>query len=219
MCACAERLVAVAALARQPARGRECGVRGRLTWAPGVGAARVGSCEREARARVMSARPRREEELAGRRTVAAPHCRAPEAGNELGARSKRSVREPRTADCGRAFVPGHDLRAPTETRSALRYVLMNAQKHHRVIGDRAVADPLSSAASFDGYARAPATFGDLDPWPRVAPRTWLLGVGWRQRGGLLDPADALRRAGQERGRLRSGSSGRGRRRSDRAPAR
>ena len=71
-----------------------------------------------------------------------------------------------------------DLRTPTETRNALRYVLMNAQKHHRVIGDRAFADPLSSAASFDGYTRLPATFEDRDPWPRVAPRTWLLGVGW-----------------------------------------
>ena len=83
----------------------------------------------------------------------------------------------------------HDLRTPTETRNALRYVLMNAQKHHRIIGDRAFADPCSSAASFDGFARPPATFEDLHPWSRVAPRTWLLGVGWRERG-LLDPADA-----------------------------
>ena len=93
-----------------------------------------------------------------------------------------------------------DLRTPTETRNALRYVLMNAQKHHRVIGDRAFADPLSSAASFDGYARPPVTFEDRDPWPRVAPRTWLLGVGWRSRGGLLDPADAP----VPRGRARHG---------------
>ena len=81
-----------------------------------------------------------------------------------------------------------DLRTPTETRNVLRYMLLNSQKHHRVIGDRAFADPHSSAASFDGFARPPATFETRDPWPWVKPRTWLLGVGWR-RNGLLDPAD------------------------------
>jgi REP element-mobilizing transposase RayT len=84
-----------------------------------------------------------------------------------------------------------DLRTPTETRNALRYVLMNTQKHYRVIGDRNFADPFSSAATFDGFTRAPTTFDDATPWAWawVRPRTWLLGVGWRQRG-LLDPADA-----------------------------
>jgi REP element-mobilizing transposase RayT len=82
-----------------------------------------------------------------------------------------------------------DLRTPTETRNALRYVLMNTQKHHRVIGDRNFADPYSSAASFDGFTRAPATFEEGAPWTWVKPRTWLLGVGWRRRG-LLDPAEA-----------------------------
>jgi REP element-mobilizing transposase RayT len=83
----------------------------------------------------------------------------------------------------------HDLRTPAETRNALRYVLMNTQKHYRVIGDRNFADPYSSAASFDGFTRAPATFADATPWARVRPRTWLLGVGWRRRG-LLDPAES-----------------------------
>jgi REP element-mobilizing transposase RayT len=82
-----------------------------------------------------------------------------------------------------------DLRTPTETRNALRYVLMNTQKHYRVIGDRNFADPYSSAASFDGFTRPPATFDDATRWAWVKPRTWLLGVGWRQHG-LLDPADA-----------------------------
>jgi REP element-mobilizing transposase RayT len=82
-----------------------------------------------------------------------------------------------------------DLRTPTETRNALRYVLMNTQKHYRVIGDRNFADPYSSAATFDGFTRAPATFDDDNPWAWVKPRTWLLGVGWRKHG-LLDPADA-----------------------------
>jgi hypothetical protein len=81
-----------------------------------------------------------------------------------------------------------DLRTPTETRNALRYVLMNTQKHYRVMGDRNFADPYSSAATFDGFTRAPATFEDATPWAWVRPRTWLLGVGWRTHG-LLDPAE------------------------------
>ena len=81
----------------------------------------------------------------------------------------------------------HDLRTPTETRNALRYVLLNTQKHVRVIGDRNFADPFSSAATFDGFTRRPVTFEDATPWAWVKPRTWLLGVGWR-RHGLLDPA-------------------------------
>ena len=82
-----------------------------------------------------------------------------------------------------------DLRTPTETRNALRYVLLNTQKHYRVIGDRNFADPFSSAATFDGFTRAPATFDEATPWGWVKPRTWLLGVGWRRRG-LLDPTEA-----------------------------
>jgi REP element-mobilizing transposase RayT len=84
----------------------------------------------------------------------------------------------------------HDLRTPTETRNALRYVLRNLQKHYRVIGDRAVADPSSSASTFDGYTRPPSILDvrDAMPWPRVPPRTWLLDIGWR-RHGLLDPTD------------------------------
>jgi REP element-mobilizing transposase RayT len=81
-----------------------------------------------------------------------------------------------------------DLRTPTETRNALRYVLLNFQKHHRVIGEGAFADPCSSAATFDGFARTPTIFDDPSPWPRVGPRTWLLRTGFR-RHGLLDPAD------------------------------
>jgi REP element-mobilizing transposase RayT len=81
-----------------------------------------------------------------------------------------------------------DLRTPTETRNVLRYVLLNTQKHYRVIGDGAFADPHSSAATFDGFSRAPVVFEEPLPWPSVAPRTWLLGVGWRRRG-LLDPGE------------------------------
>ncbi|MFO0737304.1 MAG: hypothetical protein U0270_15550 [Labilithrix sp.] len=48
-------------------------------------------------------------------------------------------------------------------------------------------DPFSSAESFDGYAPPAVTFADRDPWPRIAPRTWLLGVGWCSRVGLFRP--------------------------------
>ncbi len=82
-----------------------------------------------------------------------------------------------------------DLRTPSEVRGVLRYVLMNARKHYRHVGDRSFADPLTSAATFDGFARSPVVFDDDNPWPRVVPRTWLLGVGWRTHG-LLDPAEA-----------------------------
>jgi hypothetical protein len=82
----------------------------------------------------------------------------------------------------------HDLRTPTETRNALRYVLQNLQKHFRVYGARGVADPQSSAATFDGFRPSPTVIEGSLTWPRVPPRTWLLDVGWR-RFGLLDPAD------------------------------
>ena len=49
----------------------------------------------------------------------------------------------------------HDLRTPREVRNALRYVLLNVHKHHRIIGERAFADPCSSASSFDGAGRVP----------------------------------------------------------------
>lgn len=86
-----------------------------------------------------------------------------------------------------------DLRTPTEARNALRYVLLNTQKHVRILGDRAFADPHSSAATFSGFARAPALFDEPHPWSAVAARTWLLDVGWR-RHGLIDPADAPQRS-------------------------
>jgi len=81
----------------------------------------------------------------------------------------------------------HDLRTPTETRNALRYVLLNVKKHYRLQGD--FADQHSSAATFDGFTRPPLLPDDTLHWPPVAPRTWLLGIGWR-RHGLIDPADA-----------------------------
>ena len=86
----------------------------------------------------------------------------------------------------------HDLRSPREVRNALRYVLSNVRKHTRVSGDAAFADPWSSAATFDGWServeRLVAPRGDTEPWEPVAPRTWLLGKGWR-RHGLISPRE------------------------------
>ena len=92
---------------------------------------------------------------------------------------------------GQVFAERFHARAlatPNEVRQALAYVLNNAQKHG-IIGDG--ADPFSSGPSFDGWKpeaappisrarqvqRAPLT-----PVPLAAAETWLLRVGWRQRG-------------------------------------
>jgi len=81
-----------------------------------------------------------------------------------------------------------DLRTKAEVRNVLRYVLLNSQKHIRHFGDRALADPFTSAPSFDGFAGRVHVFPEKQPWPRVRPRTWLLRVGWRHRG-LIDPTE------------------------------
>ncbi len=94
---------------------------------------------------------------------------------------------------GRIFADRYHARVlgtPRQVRNALAYVLGNARKHGEAIPPRCV-DPCSSAAAFDGWggpvvtsthalARAAAT--------AAAPATtWLLRVGWRRAGGLLDP--------------------------------
>jgi putative transposase len=88
---------------------------------------------------------------------------------------------------GRVWADRHHRRplaTPRETRNALAYVLLNAQKHGRRISD---LDPLSSAAWFDGWRdRGPAP----ERAPVAAPRTWLLSTGWR-RLGLLDRPRAV----------------------------
>ena len=81
----------------------------------------------------------------------------------------------------------HDrvLSTPRQIRAALAYVLCNARKHGKAPRERGWRDPYSSAPAFDGWR---GTSPDaLTPMHAiVAPRTWLLAVGWR-RGGLLDP--------------------------------
>jgi REP element-mobilizing transposase RayT len=83
------------------------------------------------------------------------------------------------------------LRTPHEVRTCLRYVLLN-QRHHvaeRVL-DRCWIDPCSSAAWFDGWARAIRVDA---PWKRelvemrppvAAATVWLLTTGWRRHGPL-----------------------------------
>jgi REP element-mobilizing transposase RayT len=79
---------------------------------------------------------------------------------------------------------GRVLSSPRQVRNALVYVLQNHRKHSAG-GARAGLDHLSSARYFDRFSRAvPSAFRSVGP-PGVAPRTWLLAVGWKQRG-LID---------------------------------
>jgi len=79
---------------------------------------------------------------------------------------------------------GRALSSPRQVRNALVYVLQNHKKHSAG-GRQAGLDPLSSACYFDGFSRGiPSELRAIGP-PGVAPQTWLLAVGWRQRG-LID---------------------------------
>lgn len=74
---------------------------------------------------------------------------------------------------------GVELTSPRQVRNALVYVLQNHAKHSA--SHRAARDPLSSAASFDGFAGAlPQARGS--PAPDSGARTWLLRVGWTRHG-------------------------------------
>ena len=79
-----------------------------------------------------------------------------------------------------------DLGTPREVRNALVYVLLNSHKHGR---DVAALDPCSSARWFDAWRdHSPVIDLAVERPPVVAPRTWLLGSGWRRHG--LVPLDA-----------------------------
>jgi REP element-mobilizing transposase RayT len=72
------------------------------------------------------------------------------------------------------------LKTPTQVRNAIRYVLLNARKHgSRLSG----IDPASSGRWFEGW-RGTVERNDTIGGGRdvAAPRTWLLGTGWRKRG-------------------------------------
>ncbi len=87
--------------------------------------------------------------------------------------------------CGSVFADryhGHILRTPREVRSALAYVLNNCRKHG--LSPKG-PDPYSSAGWFDGWKDVERTVVDRSrggPCVVVAPRSWLLGVGWRRHG-------------------------------------
>ena len=82
-----------------------------------------------------------------------------------------------------------DLRTPTETKNALRYVFANARRHGVPLPGDGSCDPFSSAQHFDGFSK-PLTgrFEEPGRWPILRPRTWLLEKGWKKHG-LIDPWD------------------------------
>jgi REP element-mobilizing transposase RayT len=77
------------------------------------------------------------------------------------------------------------IKTPRQMRNALRYVLLNRQKHQAEAKLDAVAgfDSYSSARYFDGW-RHPAVRCRPPPAgaPVVSPASWLLGKGWRRHG-------------------------------------
>jgi REP element-mobilizing transposase RayT len=83
------------------------------------------------------------------------------------------------------------LATPRQLKHALAYVLGNGRKHGHAPHERGWLDPYSSALAFDGW-QGGLTSNQIvlareHPPPVAAPRTWLLSVGWRRGGGLLDP--------------------------------
>jgi REP element-mobilizing transposase RayT len=80
----------------------------------------------------------------------------------------------------------HQLRGPREVRNGIVYVLKNYAKHpvaHPEPGTEPHQgiDPCSSARWFAGWADGRAAESTTPPV--AAARTWLLGTGWRTRGG------------------------------------
>jgi REP-associated tyrosine transposase len=70
----------------------------------------------------------------------------------------------------------HELRAPTEVRNALIYVLNNWKKH--LPGANRGVDGCSSGPWFTGWEDHEAASGS----PLSPASSWLLGTGWRKRG-------------------------------------
>jgi REP element-mobilizing transposase RayT len=74
------------------------------------------------------------------------------------------------------------LRTPREVRNCLVYVLGNWRHHGGQRHPQPSLDPCSSAPWFDGFREQLLPVPDGVERPTAAPRTWLLGVGWRKRG-------------------------------------
>jgi putative transposase len=88
---------------------------------------------------------------------------------------------------GRVFVDRYYeriLKTPRQVRNCLVYVLNNVRKHaaqRRKVLERDWTDPCWSAAFLEGWNRPLQPPAGRGP-PTAAPRTWLLGVGWRRHG-------------------------------------
>lgn len=88
---------------------------------------------------------------------------------------------------GRFFDHRYDacaLTCPTHVRNALQYVLLNSRKHAAERGETYPADWIderSTGVRFDGWVTPPrlVCVNDFGTSPA---QTWLLNVGWRQRG-------------------------------------
>jgi len=91
------------------------------------------------------------------------------------------------------------LDTPRQVRNVLAYVMLNGRRHdrkHGPVGPARWIDPFSSGYWFDGWRtdvtalkRTAERHVDFPAEPPVAaPRTWLLGVGWR-RSRLIDPSE------------------------------
>ncbi len=91
------------------------------------------------------------------------------------------------------------LESPRQVRNVLSYVMLNGRRHdrkHGPVGPARWIDPFSSGYWFDGWStdvtrlkRAAERELELpSEAPVAAPRTWLLGVGWR-RARLIDPSE------------------------------
>jgi len=76
---------------------------------------------------------------------------------------------------------------PTDVRNVLRYVLLQERRHAAKRREPLPTglDPCSSAAAFDGWADQRPLYGGPISATVVPARTWLLGVGWRSKGGGL----------------------------------
>jgi len=79
------------------------------------------------------------------------------------------------------------LATPLEVRRGLCYVLKNFRKHAAQQGRTIAArwiDSCSSGRNFDGWRDTePSSSAHLD-LGRLAPRTWLLTIGWRRHGEI-----------------------------------
>jgi hypothetical protein len=93
-----------------------------------------------------------------------------------------------------------ELTPPSEVRSALRYVLLNARHHAAQVGKQMPdtwINPRSTGATFDGWQSSPLLAERHADFGTSPARSWLLRVGWR-RHGLLElaevPGPAIARA-------------------------